>query len=166
MRRLLIAPLVVIVLADLTWMTWAQGTSGPGEQNRLSLVPPKGTPLPPVGMKALDVKPGPEPFTREDVSGYFRTHNLPRNRGSNADFQVEQLEFLSAGALHDRLQGVLSGLPDDARVGFVTLRGTIIFTGPPTMERNATTFERAYAVFSAATGNLLMVGSLDSAIAR
>jgi hypothetical protein len=85
MRRSLIAALVVIVLAGLTWLTWAQGTSGPGEQNKLSLVPPKGTPLPPVGMKALDVKPGPEPFTREDVSGYFRTHNLPRNRGSNAE---------------------------------------------------------------------------------
>jgi hypothetical protein len=165
MRRSLIAALVVIVLAGLAWLTWTT-YFGPGEQKKLALVPPKGTPLAPVGMKALEVKPGPEPFTREDVSRYFQTHNLPRNRGSNADIQVEQLEFLSAGEVRSRLQGVLSGLPEDARVGFVTLRGTIIFTGPPSADRKPATFERAYALFSAVTGSLLMVGTLDSATAR
>jgi hypothetical protein len=165
MRRSLIAALVVIVLGGLGWLTWTT-YFGPGEQKKLALIPPKGTPHAPVGMKALNVRPGAEPFTREDVSGYFQTHNLPRNRGSNADFQVEQLEFLSARELQERLQGVLSGLPDNARVGFVTLRGTIIFTGPPSADRKPATFERAYAVFSAATGNLVMVGTLDSATAR
>jgi len=165
MRRSLIAVFVIIVLAGLSWLTWTTYFR-PGEQKKLALVPPKGTPLAPVGMKALDVKPGAEPFTREDVSGYFQTHNLPRNRGSNADFQVEQLEFLSAGELRERLQGMVSGLPDGARVGFVTLRGTIVFTGPPSAERKPATFERAYAVFSAATGNLLMVGTLNTATAR
>jgi hypothetical protein len=162
MRKSLIAALVVIVLAGLAWLTWT-AYHGPSEQKKLALVPPKGASLTPVGMKALDVRPGSEPFTREDVSQYFQTHNLPRNRGSNADFQVVQLEFMTSGELRTRLQGVLSGLPDDSRVGFVTLRGMIVFTGPPSADRKPATFERAYAVFSAATGNLLMVGTLDSA---
>jgi outer membrane protein assembly factor BamE (lipoprotein component of BamABCDE complex) len=133
------------------------GDGDHGGQKKVALVPPKGTPKQPVGMTALTVRSGPEPFTKQDVSNYFQTNNLPRNSTASTDFRVDTIEFITSNDVTARLEGVSTGLPASARVGFVTLSGTFVFTGP--VEARSPTFSRAYAVFDAASGNLLMVGS-------
>ncbi len=132
-----------------------------GEQKKMALPLPKGTPKRPQGMTALTVKSGGEPFAKDDVVAYFKTHNFPKNFGATTEFQVDTFEFLSSKAVSERLQGVQTGLDDNARVAFVTLTGRFVFTGPPQPQRKATIFNRAYAVFDATNGNLLMVGTLD-----
>ena len=75
---------------------------------KLALPLPKGTPVAPVGMKALTVGPDPvAPFTREDVAAYFENHNLPRNLGSKADIQVEGLEFITTKDVRSACQARL-----------------------------------------------------------
>src|SRR5262249_34166538 len=125
------------------------------EKGRLPL--PTGTPKRPVGLTALAAKPGATPFSKDDVAAYFKAHNLPKNLGLTDQFQVDSLEFVTSGEVKQRLQGESTGLKDEERVGFATLSGTFIFTGPP---GRSATFRRAYAVFDAGTGNLLMIGSL------
>jgi hypothetical protein len=137
-----------------------KGENEKGEQKKLALHPPTGTPKRPQGMTALTIKPGAEPFSKQDVVAYFQTHNFPKNVGSVAQFQVDTLEFITSKDVSQRLHGVSTGLEDNARVGFVTLTGTFIFTGPGSNRKSAT-FNRAYAVFDAANGNLLMVGTLE-----
>jgi hypothetical protein len=71
---------------------------------------------------------------------------------------VDTLEFLTNDEVTARLNGVSPGLADGDRIGFATLSGQFVFTGP----RGSTParFTRAYAAFDARTGNLLMIGSL------
>ena len=137
-----------------------KGEQGKGEQKKMALPLPVGTPKRPQGMTALTVKSGTEPFSKQDVVEYFKKHNLPKNSTSVTDFQVDTLEFLTSKEVSQRLQGVTTGLGDNERVGFVTLKGSFVFTGPPKRGKPAT-FGRAYAVFDATTGNLLMAGTLE-----
>ena len=112
---------------------------------KLALPLPKGTPVAPVGMKALTVGPDPvAPFTREDVAAYFENHNLPRNLDSKADIQVEGLGVGTCGSALRRCEERLSS---------------------PALLRaaNPFKFDRAYAIFDASSGNLLMAGTLDAA---
>ncbi len=128
-------------------------------QEKVALRPPTGTPKRPQGMPAIAVKPGAtQPFSKEEVVAYFKTHKLPKNLGSADRVQVENLEFLTSGEASKRLQGASTGLADNERVVFVTLSGQLIFTGP---KGKPATFERGYAIFDAATGNLLMIGTLE-----
>jgi hypothetical protein len=163
MRRISLTLIVVFGAGLMTCCTryHRYGGDDNGRQEKKALHIPKETPKRPEGMQALTVRGTPnEPFTKQDVIDYFKTHNLPRNATTTADFRVDTLEFLSSGEVTARLQGVATGLPDADRVGLVTLSGTFIFTGPP--KSRPATFKRAYAVFDARTGNLLMVGTLDS----
>lgn len=126
-----------------------------------SLPMPTGSPKRPVGMKAIEVKPGGQPaFSQADVATYFKTNNLPRNMGSTDQFQVESVEFITSAEVSRRLQGASTGLPDNDPVAFATLLGTFIFTGPSGSK--PATFSRAYALFDAVNGNLLMIGTLES----
>jgi hypothetical protein len=122
---------------------------------------PKGTPHRPQGMEALTVKPGPEPFSRDDVTQFVRTHRLARSVGDLSQLNVEGLEFITAGAAAARLQGASTGLPDDQRVAFAIIRGPLYFTAP--LAKKPIAFDSAYALFDAKTGNLLMSGTLDVA---
>ena len=127
--------------------------------------PPAGLAKRPQGSAALTVKAGAEPFTKDDVAAYFKTHNLPMNASSTSDFRVDALEFLTSKQVADRLQGASPGLADNERVALATLTGTFIFTGPPQGKTSKTArFSRAYAVFDAASGNLLMAGTLDQTV--
>jgi hypothetical protein len=116
----------------------------------------------PTGFAALKANStAPEPFTKTDVVAYFSAHNLPMNAGAKNDFQVDSLEFLTSKQASDRLAGEPTGLNDNDRVGFATLTGKFIFSGPPNTK--PATFARAYALFDATTGNLLMDGTLEGA---
>jgi hypothetical protein len=131
------------------------------KQEEKALQLPQGTPKRPIGFSALKVTPGaPEPFTKSDVANYFAEHNLPLNRGPKTDFQVADLEFLTSKQASDRLAGEQTGLEDDHPVGFATLTGKFVFSGPPNAK--TATFSKAYALFDATTGNLLMDGTLES----
>ncbi|HEY4980025.1 MAG TPA: hypothetical protein VII25_12730 [Candidatus Acidoferrum sp.] len=129
------------------------------EQKKIALNIPKDPPKRPQGSTALTVKPGATPFDKTDVSNYFKTHNLPMNYTTTNDFTVDTLEFLTNAELATRLNGANAGLAETARIGFATLVGSFVFTGPPNAK--AARFSRAYAAFDAKTGNLLMIGTLD-----
>jgi hypothetical protein len=128
------------------------------EGDKIALHLPVGTPKRPQGMAALTVTPGAVPFSEADVAAYFKTHNLPKNMGSVDQLKVDKVEFLTSGEVTKRLQGASPGIGDDERVAFVTLVGDFIFTGP---QAKPVTFHRAYAVFDAVSGSLLMIGTLD-----
>src|SRR5438067_719584 len=88
-RTVLIMLLVIGDLASLAGCYRDRGDRGDqGEQKRMALPLPKGTPKSPQGMTALTVKTGGEPFTKEDVVVYFKTHNLPKNFSATTEFQV------------------------------------------------------------------------------
>src|SRR3954463_14013154 len=92
---------------------------------------PTGTPKRPQGAESLTVRPGAaEPFTKADVEAYFKARNIPKNAGSPDQFLVDSLEFITSKEVTQRLQGASTGLDDADRVGFATLSGTFIFTGP------------------------------------
>lgn len=159
MKRSVVIALILLALLALIALALSQ-CKGPGEPEKKALHLPVGTPKRPQGMGALTVRPGqPQPFTKEDVVIYFQSHNLPLNLGSIAGLQVEALEFLTNREVSDRLQGASPGLAADEKVGFATLAGTFIFTGPS--PGKGVRFSRAYAVFDVQTGNLLMVGTLE-----
>jgi hypothetical protein len=131
------------------------------EQKETPLPLPQGTAKRPVGMAALTANPSaPEPFAQADVAAYFASHNLPMNIGAKGDFQVINLEFITSAQASQRLQGEPTGLDDNDRVGFATLTGKFIFSGPSNTKPAA--FASAYALFDAKTGNLLMDGTLES----
>jgi hypothetical protein len=132
----------------------------PGKQKEMPLSLPQGTPKHPHGLKALTVNPGaPEPFTQNDVANYFSSHPFPMNDGPAGQVHVDSLEFMTSAQVSQRLQGVPTGLDDAERVGFATLSGTFVFSGPS--QTHAATCSSAYAVFVASTGRLLMDGSLE-----
>ncbi len=155
MRKIAVGVLILAV-----GLVMPVGCAHRPKQEKAALALPQGTPKRPQGMAALTVKAGEaQPFSREDVADYFKTHNLPKNLSSMSEFQVDALEFLTNKAVSDRLRGASPGLGDEERVGFVTLRGVFVFTGPP--PGKPVRFTRAYAVFDATTGNLLMAGTLE-----
>jgi hypothetical protein len=80
--------------------------------------------------------------------------------GTPGQFRVDKLEFLTSKQVSDRLQGVSTGLGDNVRIGFVTLVGTFVVSSPKNSK--SATFTSAYAASDAATGKLLMDGTLDS----
>jgi hypothetical protein len=127
--------------------------------NKIALKLPQGTPKRPQGSPALTVQPGaPQPFTLADVTSYFNTHNLPKNGADLTQLHVSSLEFLTSKQVSERLDGEPTGLDDNDKIGFVTLTGQFVFTGP---SGKSARFSQAYAAFDAATGNLLMIGTLD-----
>ena len=136
------------------------GPNGPtGGQKPQALPLPKGEPQRPVGVSALTVKPGAKPlFTLNEVAAYVAKRNLPMNAGDARSISVAALDFISAREASARLGGAQTGLPDQYVVGFATLKGRMIFSGPSGVQSAA--FERGYAIFDATSGNLLMVGSL------
>lgn len=157
MRRSLAIALALLVL--LLVLVLSQCNRKPVVE-KVALPLPAGTPNRPHGMTALAVRPGQaEPFSKEDVAAYVQAHNLPLNRGAAAGLRVEALEFLTSKQVSDRLQGASTGLADTDTVGFATLGGEFIFTGPS--PGKSVKFSRGYAVFDTRTGNLMMVGALD-----
>lgn len=154
----------IMMLCLLAMCLAASGCDSCGShhpQGAVEMKMPTGTPQRPKGMKALEVKPGPEPFSKDDITQFIHTHRLAKSIGDPSQLQVESLEFMTAKDASARLQNVHTGLPDDARVGFAVIRGPIYFTGPA--QSKPVAFDRAYALFDASSGNLLMSGTLEKA---
>ncbi len=148
------------VLALCASMTGCDSFSG-SQQEPTKIKPPTGTRQRPQGVKALELKPSLAQFTQDDVTQYVRTHRLAKSVGDLSQLKVESMETLTAREVKTRLQNASTGLPDNTRLVFAIIRGPIYFSGPPGSKPVA--FDRAYAVFDAATGNLLMSGTLEKA---
>jgi hypothetical protein len=129
-------------------------------KNAVEMKLPTGTPQQPKGIAALSVTPGPTPFTTNEVTQYIQSHRLGKSIGDPSQLQVESLEFITASEVTVRLQGASTGLPATHRVAFAVIRGPLYFTGPPSSK--PVQFERAYTLFDAGTGNLLMSGTLNA----
>jgi len=154
MRRTILT--VLLFLGGLGWLVGCDYN----KREKIALQIPKEPPKRPQGSTALTVKRGAaEPFTKQDVADYFKTHNLPRNATSTSDFTVDTLEFLTNKEVTTRLNGASPGLAENDKIGFATLKGVFIFTGP--RQASPARFTRAYAAFDASTGNLLMTGTLE-----
>jgi hypothetical protein len=152
---------IALFVASVIWNAGCHHDGGDhgGEQAKVAMQVPKDPPKRPQGSPALTVKPGPEPFSKQDVVTYFKTHNLPMNATNTSDFSVASLEFMTDKELTARLSGVSTGLAETDKIGFVTLTGLFIFTGPPNAK--PVRFSSAYAAFDAASGNLMMIGTLE-----
>jgi hypothetical protein len=148
--------LALVTLVALSFAAGCKRTHRP--ENAVEMKMPTGTPQQPKGMQGLAVKAGPEPFTQNDVTQFVKTHRLAMSIGDISQLRVESLEFITAREVTARLQGASTGLPDDHRVAFATIRGPVYVTGPRNIKPVA--FDTAYALFDAATGNLLMSGTL------
>jgi hypothetical protein len=161
MRRAILT--VLLLLGALGWLGGCHHDTADtdrGKEKKIALHIPKEPPKRPQGSAALAVKTGAvEPFTKQDVADYFKTHNLPRNSTSTSDFAVDTLEFLTNKEVTTRLNGASPGLAENDKIGFATLKGLFIFTGP--RQASPVRFKRAYAAFDASTGNLLMIGTLE-----
>ena len=133
--------------------------TGGGKQEKIALKPPPVEKAQrPQGMPAINVTTG--EISKQQVTEYFKTHNLPMNFTTPSDFHAESVDLITAKQVSDRLQGEPTGLADDERLAFVTLVGKFTFTGPP--KSRPATFTRAYAVFDLKNGNLMMAGTLES----
>jgi hypothetical protein len=121
--------------------------------------PPAGTPKRPVGMGAIGIRSGATPpFSSEDVLNYLKSHQIPKISIAPGQLKVNSLEFITTAEAGKRLNRVVTGLKDDEIVGVATFSGNVTASGPP--GGKAATFDRGYAVFDAATGNLLTIGTL------
>jgi len=128
-------------------------------QKPIALPIPKGKETRPVGMQAIGVSAKVEQsFSIETLTAYFHKRNLPMNMGPAASIRVEKVEFMTDHDLAARLNGESTGIGADERVVLVTLRGIFVFSGPP--GSHLARSERAYAVFDARSGNLLMSGTV------
>ncbi len=147
----------------LTVLTFFSGVAGCERAHRpegaVEMKMPQGTPKRPQGVQGLTVKAGPEPFTKDEVTSFLQTHRLARSIGDISQLKVESVEFTTAKEVTSRLRGASTGLPEDYRVAFVTIRGPIYFTTPLSKKRPVA-FDTAYAMFDATSGNLLMSGTL------
>jgi len=136
----------------------AAATAMAGDQGPRGLQPPKDKPHRPVGIKAVEPRPG-GGFKKEDVGNYLHTFNLPRNQGPSQQLGVVSLEFMSVSTLRTRIPADTTGFDGGEQVGLALLEGPLAFRSPQGGE--PFTASKGYAVFDADTGNLLIVGTLE-----
>lgn len=96
-------------------------------------------------------------FTADDVVTYLGLHpaRSAGNVGSKQSATIERIEFLSARDVKDRLNTWI-GVPDDAPLCLVTLRGTFMAGSLPRIA--PIQGNRAWRVFDARSGNILLEG--------
>lgn len=110
----------------------------------------------PIGLPA--VKPhlkGLHTFTVQDAVRWVRTHPLPKALGEK--LATAKGRFVTEAAVR-KLVGDGTGLPSRTSLCYLELTGRLFYAGPPGTK--VVRFERAFAVFNARTGNLLLAGGL------
>lgn len=103
-------------------------------------------------------------ITQTDVMNYVQTHNIPFNSATQAAHKVESISFVTSKQVNTLLNRKNTYIPDNYPLCFVTFSGTFLFPHPPVpvVSRRSFTYQRAFEVFDAKTGNLLMGGGLPS----
>jgi hypothetical protein len=120
-----------------------------------------GPPKPPFGVSGIAVtRPGQVPaFTAGEAELYVRTHPLPRSLPDSHIVTVA-VSFELAGDVSALLEGTDVGRPANVVVCYVEMSGTFYVAAPPKPGQPHTTLTlmHGFAVFDAATGNLLLSG--------
>ena len=113
---------------------------------------------PPEGRRAiLPIQPGVPAFRAEDARAYAAHDRIPG--GVAKGVRVRDVQFLTSSDLSMRLKVAGTGLAGAAQVCLVELEGDFAFMTP---RGSAAHDHRAYEVFDARTGNLMMAGALAS----
>lgn len=98
-------------------------------------------------------------FLASDASAYVTTHPMWRNLAAWATPTVVKVAFLTSKQVSALLGGESTGMPDNALLCFVELRGSFSFAGPTGV---TVTYSTGFEVFDAHSGNFLMSGGLHS----
>jgi hypothetical protein len=139
-------------------LSLAVGAAAGAEPPMKGLPVPTGAPQRPRGLPAL--KPQAQGLVLDvaEVEKFLTSHNLPHNLGSAAEIQVISVDKMTVDEARQKVGIDTTGFKGDEVVGLALLGGTLTFGGPPPDE--PTVYTRAYVVFDAVTGNLLMLGTL------
>ena len=138
------------------------GSPNQGKSGQIPL--PTAAPRP-VGAPAVTpTLTGVPAFSKQDVIKYVNTHNIPFNIAALSSHSVGQVSFITSKQVNDFLHRQNTHIPDNYLLCFVTFYGAFIFSGPPVPKGKAATitYQSAFEVFDATTGNLLMGGGLLS----
>jgi hypothetical protein len=112
----------------------------------------------PEGSPAIERRfTGTPAFSLDDARNYVRTHRLPMQVASGTEPVIVRTEFLTSKEVSSLLNGEATGFPDDHMLCYVELRGNFGFAGPPGAW---VTYNRAFQIFDARSGNLVMGGGL------
>jgi len=141
-------------------LSGGHSTANANRADPVGAMSPVHTSTAPVGVPAIvprlgAVHTGPA-FTREDAVQYVTSHPMWRNLAPWTPPTIEKVEFLTSRQVSSLLSGESTGLPDNALLCYVQLRGTFTFSGSTTM----VTYHTGFEVFDAHTGNFLMAGGL------
>jgi hypothetical protein len=129
------------------------------EPPKAGLPVPTGTPQRPRGLPALKPHGQGVVLDVEEVKKFLASHNLPHNLGSAAEIEVISVEKLQVEEVKQKVGIDTTGFKGNEPVGLAMLGGRVVFGGPPPDEPMV--YTRAYVVFDALTGNLLMLGTLE-----
>jgi hypothetical protein len=129
-----------------------------GAEQPTALKPPAEPPQRPLGFPALKVHAGGVILDVKEVGDYVKKHNLPRNQGPADEIDVLSVERIAVKTARAKVGIDTTGFKGNELVGLAILGGKLVFGGPPPSE--PVTFYHGYVVFDAATGNLLMLGTL------
>jgi hypothetical protein len=97
-------------------------------------------------------------FRPEEARAYAESGRIPIGVAHNV--HATAVSFITSGEVSKRLDGASTGFPDDTALCFVEMQGEFTFSGP---KGSAPRYERAFEVFDAKSGNLLMAGGLPKA---
>ena len=142
------------------------GYTQPPTGGRHKVPLPTGTPRQIVGAPAITpTLSGIPAFAKDDVMAYVTTHNMPFDDAPPSDITAVEVSFITSREVNALIDRQNTSIPDSYLLCFVRLTGRFVFAGPPTASGQATslTYQHAYQVFDAKTGNLLMGGGLEEA---
>ncbi len=109
-------------------------------------------------------------FSEADVRQFLHDHPEWGQFKSTAPFAIEKVEFLTAREVKVRINqdvATIMGVPDTTSFCLMTGRGSFVMAagpplpGQPTSNTGAT-FQRAYQLYDAQTGNLILMGGLGN----
>lgn len=135
--------------------------SNTGNSKTGKLLLPTVTPQQQIGAAAIAPSSS-GTITKTDVMNYVQTHNLPFNSAALSAHQVESISFITSKEVNTILNQTNTYIPDNYPLCLVTFFGAFNFPHPPviTAKQQPFTYNRAFEVFDAKTGNLLMGGGL------
>jgi hypothetical protein len=96
-------------------------------------------------------------FSLNDARTYAESGRIPIGVARNV--HATDAKFLTSAEVSQRLDGATTGLADDAPLCFVEMQGDFTFAGPSGATPH---FTRAFEVFDAKSGNLLLSGGLPA----
>lgn len=97
-------------------------------------------------------------YTTGDVRQFILASGLDQTTTAGTPSTITKIAFMTTSQASTLLQGESIGRPDGAMVCYVELRGPFTIEGPVPAGATLPTAQRAYDIFDAQTGNILMWG--------